>query len=72
MIAYLSKRLAVWAVLVFVATNLTYFLANAMLDPRSNYVARRPPLPDSVVDATLSSYNLNDKVPLLELSLIHI
>ena len=66
MIAYLSKRLAVWAVLVFVATNLTYFLANAMLDPRSNYVARRPPLPDSVVDATLSSYNLNDKVPVLE------
>ncbi|MET9199001.1 ABC transporter permease [Gordonia sp. NPDC003585] len=66
MIAYLSKRIAVWALLVFVATNLTYFLANAMLDPRSNYAARRPPLPEPLVDATLNSYNLNDKTPILE------
>ncbi|MDL9937484.1 ABC transporter permease [Gordonia sp. ABSL1-1] len=66
MIAYLCKRIGVWAVLVFVATNLTYFLATAMLDPRSNYAVRRPPLPEHVVDATLDTYNLNDKVPLLE------
>lgn len=66
MIGYLCKRIAAWAVLVFLATNLTYFLATWFLDPRSNYAVRRPPLPESVVDATLSSHNLNDKTPLVE------
>ncbi len=66
MIAYVVKRVASWAVLVFVATNLAYFLAAAFLDPRSNYAVRRPPLPDSVVDTTLSGYNLNDKTPIVE------
>ncbi|GAB17055.1 putative ABC transporter permease protein [Gordonia effusa NBRC 100432] len=66
MIAYVAKRVASWAVLVFIATNLAFFLATAFLDPRSNYAARRPPLPEQVVDTTLSSYNLNDKTPLFE------
>ena len=66
MIGYLCRRLAAWAALVFVATNLTYFLATWFLDPRSNYALRRPPLPESVVDASLETYNLNDKTPLLE------
>lgn len=66
MIAYVAKRVASWAILVFVATNLAFFLASAFLDPRSNYAARRPPLPDAVIDTTLSSYNLNDKTPILE------
>ncbi|MBD0863331.1 ABC transporter permease [Gordonia sp. zg691] len=66
MIGYLCRRMATWAVLVFIATNLTYFLATWFLDPRSNYAIRRPPLPESVVDATLETYNLNDKTPLLQ------
>ncbi|GAC70632.1 ABC transporter permease [Gordonia soli] len=66
MIGYVGKRIATWAVLVFLATNLTWFLATWFLDPRSNYALRRPPLPDSVVDTTLTSYNLNDKTPLIE------
>ncbi|WAC53752.1 ABC transporter permease [Gordonia sp. SL306] len=66
MIGYLCKRIAAWAVLVFVATNLTFFLATWFLDPRSNYAERKPPLPPEVVDNTLTSYNLNDKTPVLE------
>ncbi|MFT4200827.1 ABC transporter permease [Gordonia sp. (in: high G+C Gram-positive bacteria)] len=66
MIGYVARRIATWSVLVFVAVNLTYFIASAFLDPRSNYAARKPPLPPAVVDAQLSSYNLNDKTPILE------
>ncbi len=66
MIGYLAKRIAGWAVLVFLATNLTYFLASWFLDPRSNYAQRKPPLPPQVLDTTLDSYNLNDKTPTLE------
>ncbi|MGC4962838.1 ABC transporter permease [Gordonia sp. DT218] len=66
MIGYLCKRIAAWAVLVFVATNLTFFLATWFLDPRSNYAERKPPLPPEVVDNTLTSYNLNDKTPVFE------
>nr|WP_237421830.1 ABC transporter permease [Gordonia sp. SID5947] len=62
----MCKRIAAWAVLVFVATNLTFFLATWFLDPRSNYAERKPPLPPDVVDRTLTSYNLNDKTPVLE------
>jgi len=65
-IGFIARRIATWAVLVFVAVNLTYFVATAFLDPRSNYAARKPPLPPEVVDAQLSSYNLNDKTPLLD------
>ncbi|MFW0794199.1 ABC transporter permease [Gordonia sp. CPCC 205515] len=66
MIGYLSKRVVSWAVLVFLATNLTFFLATWFLDPRSNYADRKPPLPENVVDNTLTTYNLNDKTPILE------
>lgn len=66
MIGYVCKRIAAWAVLVFVATNLTFFLATWFLDPRSNYAERKPPLPPEVVDNTLTSYNLNDKTPVFE------
>ncbi|MGV9709313.1 ABC transporter permease [Gordonia sp. NPDC003424] len=66
MIGYLSKRIASWAVMVFLATNLTFFLASWFLDPRSNYADRKPPLPENVVDNTLTTYNLNDKTPILD------
>lgn len=65
MIRYVLRRLAGWVVMIFVATNLTYFLASFYLDPRSNYVGRRPPVPESVINSTLSSYNLNDQDPVL-------
>ena len=51
--------------MIVVATNLTFFLASFFLHPRSNYVGRRPPIPQSVISQTLNAYNLNDEVPLL-------
>src|SRR4051812_2829908 len=65
-IRYLLRRSAGWLVMLVVATNLTFLLATWYLDPRSNYVGRRPPVPESVINSTLSSYNLNDQDPLLE------
>ncbi|MEJ5997020.1 ABC transporter permease [Corynebacterium sp. H130] len=66
MIKFLVKKTAGWLVMIFVAVNLTYLLANAFLDPRSNYEGRRPPIPEDRVDAILTPLNLNDKEPLLE------
>jgi peptide/nickel transport system permease protein len=51
--------------MIIVATNLTFFLANFFLHPRSNYVGRRPPVPEAVINQTLNQYNLNDQVPIL-------
>lgn len=65
MIRYLARRLVGWVVMIVVATNITYFLANFYLDPRSNYLGRRPPIPESTINSTLDSYNLNDQAPLL-------
>lgn len=66
MIGYVLRRIGGWVVLIALATNLTYFLANVFLQPRSNYTARVPPVPEQVVDANLGQYNLNDKVPIVE------
>ncbi|MBT0566830.1 ABC transporter permease [Williamsia sp. CHRR-6] len=62
MIKYLLRRTAGWLAMIFVATNVTYFLASAFLSPRSNYQERRPPLPEATISANLDRYNLNDKV----------
>ncbi|MGL5406612.1 MAG: ABC transporter permease [Propionibacteriaceae bacterium] len=66
MIKYLLRRTANWLFMIFLATNLTYFLAAYYLNPRSNYAERRPPLPEDKIDKILSSLNLNDKVPVME------
>lgn len=65
MLRYLLRRSLGWLVMVFVATNLTYILANFFLDPRSNYLGRRPPLPEEQILASLDKINLNPEVPLL-------
>ncbi len=66
MLRYLVRRTLGWLAMIFVATNLTYFLASLFLNPRSNYTGRNPPVPEAIADAALSQYGLNDKVPLLE------
>jgi len=65
-VRYLVRRALSWLVMIFIATNLVYFLSNIFLHPRANYLGRRPPLPEEQVDATLAAMNLNDKDPLLE------
>lgn len=66
MIRYLLRRLAGWLLMIIVATNITYFLANFYLKPRGNYIGRNPPVPESTVDQLLNQYNLNDKVSVIE------
>jgi len=59
------RRAASWFVMVFLATNMTYFLANIFLDPRANYLGRRPPLPESQIIAALEPMNLSPEEPIL-------
>lgn len=66
LIKYLARRALGWLLMIVVATNLTYFLAWGFLDPRSNYVGRRPPLTEEQIVNTLAPRNLSDTVPLIE------
>jgi len=66
MTKYLVKKLGGWLAIIFIATNITFFLATAFLDPKSNYVGRRPPLPEDQIQRTLQPLNLFDNTPLFE------
>ncbi|WP_243225850.1 ABC transporter permease [Microbacterium sp. CIAB417] len=66
MIKYLLRRILGWLLMIVVATNLTYFLAWAYLDPRSNYVGRRPPATEEQIYNSLYPRNLSDEMPLYE------
>ncbi|SJN44178.1 Oligopeptide transport system permease protein OppB (TC 3.A.1.5.1) [Microbacterium esteraromaticum] len=66
MIKYLVRRTLGWLLMIVVATNATYFLAWAFLDPRSNYVGRRPPLSPEQIEGLLGPRNLSENMPLLE------
>ena len=63
---FLLRRVLYLVVVVFIATSANYFLAAAALNPRSNFEGRNPPPPPEVIDAELTSLNLNDKTPILE------
>lgn len=52
--------------MIVVATNITYFLAWGFLDPKNNFVGRRPPLSPEQIDQQLIPKNLSDTVPLIE------
>ena len=64
--AYVARRLLNYAILLFVAISLTYFLAASQLDPRSLFLLRNPPLDPGAVEATLRAKNLSDQVPILQ------
>ena len=68
MTAFLLRRLAYLATLVVAATIVAYFLAATQLNPRARYEGRNPPPPEASVDAILDELNLNDKVPVLQLT----
>src|SRR5580698_495576 len=63
---FLLRRVLYLAVVVLIATSANYFLAATALNPRSNFEGRNPAPPPAVVDAQLTSVNLNDKTPVLE------
>lgn len=60
------RRFLGWLLMIVVATNVTFFLAWGYLDPRSNYVGRRPPLTPDQITQQLLPRNLSDTVPILE------
>lgn len=66
MFRYLLRKILSWSLIVFLATNLTYFLASFFLDPRANYFGRRPPLSPEQIDALLEPNNLSPNTPLIE------
>lgn len=66
MLKYLLKKTVGWLLVVFLATNIAYFLAATFLDPRANYAGRRPPIPHDKVTAILEPLNLSDTTPLLD------
>ncbi|GAA5154049.1 ABC transporter permease [Microbacterium pseudoresistens] len=66
MIKYLIRRFLGWLLMIVVATNITYFLAWAFLDPRNNYVGRRPPLSPEEITRVLEPRNLSETVPLIQ------
>jgi peptide/nickel transport system permease protein len=66
LIKYLVRRTLGWLLMIVVATNVTYFLAWAFLDPRSNYVGRKPPLSPDQIEGLLRPRNLDATVPLLD------
>ncbi|MEZ0075613.1 ABC transporter permease [Planotetraspora sp. GP83] len=66
MAAFLARRFLNYLGLIVLASSLAYALAATALDPRANYTDRRPPPPPAVVEATLSSLNLNDHEPLIQ------
>ncbi|MDO5723019.1 MAG: ABC transporter permease [Flaviflexus sp.] len=70
MIKYLARTIAMWAAMIVVATNVTYFLAVRFLDPVSNYLGRRDgkTLEQQISDAKakLDGFNLNPDTPVME------
>lgn len=63
---YVARRLFNYAILLFVAISLTYFLAATQLNPRALYEVRNPPLDPVIVEQTLRAKNLSDQVPVLQ------
>ncbi len=66
MLRYLVRKSVGWLLMIAVATNLTYFLANLFLDPRANYLQLRPPRTPEQIDRSLAQYDLSPSTPLLE------
>jgi peptide/nickel transport system permease protein len=66
LIKYLVRRTLGWLLMIVVATNVTYLLAWSFLDPRSNYVGRKPPLSPEQIQNLLRPRNLDAGVPLLD------
>ncbi|WP_276859474.1 ABC transporter permease [Bifidobacterium merycicum] len=65
MIKYIVKRIANYVVMLFIAVSLTYFLASAFMDPRSNYMSRHPHPPIASINRSLTLANINDQTPVI-------
>ena len=66
LLGFIGRRLCNYALMLFAATTLAYFLASSLLNPRSNYMSMRPRPPEASIDASLTFANVNDKVPVIK------
>lgn len=66
MIKYVFRKVVSWMIMIFLATNITYFLANQFMDPRANYMERKPPIPPEQIASILRPRNLDPNVPIME------
>ncbi len=66
MYRYLFRRMLNYLVLLFIAVSLAYLLAGSALNPRTQFDWTNPNLDVASVEALLTQYNINNKVPLLE------
>lgn len=66
MLKFIGRRLLNYAVMLFIASSLTYFLASWFLNPRSNYLQMRPRPPTASINSSLNAANVNDQVPVIE------
>ena len=65
MIRYIVKRCLNYVVMLFVSVSMTYFLASAFMDPRSNYMSRHPHPPIPSINRSLDLANINDQTPVI-------
>jgi peptide/nickel transport system permease protein len=62
-VRYVLRRSVGWLAMIIVATNATFFLASAYLDPRSNYRQLRPVRTDEQISRALRPYGLDPHQP---------
>lgn len=67
MIRYIIKRCLNYVVMLFVAVSMTYFLASAFMDPRSNHAQISPgkATPGYSIELSLDAANINDRTPVI-------
>ena len=63
MLPYLARRIANYAVLLFIATSLAYLLASASLDPSALWNRQDPSLNWDAIHANLVKYNNSHDLP---------
>jgi len=63
MLPYLARRIANYAVLLFIATSLAYVLASASLDPSTLWNRQDPSLNWGAIHANLVKYNISHDLP---------
>ena len=63
MLPYLARRIANYALLLFIATSLAYILASASLDPANNWNREDTTLNWEAINANLIQYNISSELP---------
>lgn len=63
MLPYLARRIANYALLLFLATSLAYMLASVSLDPANNWNREDPTLNWDAIQANLIQYNISSELP---------